>query len=204
MIQVPVYNQSGKEIEKLSIDPEKLGGKINNALLKQAVVYYQAAQRQGTHQTLARGEVEGSTRKIYKQKGTGNARQGSIRQPVRVGGGHAKQKRPVDHRLDMNVKSRRLARDNALLAKLQAGEVKVVSGVELKQPKTKLMAEVVKALGIDRSCVLALPEHDANMYRAARNIHRMTVTTVGQLNAWDILKNRKVLITKDGLNKLVG
>lgn len=204
MIQVPVYNQSGKEVEKLSIDPAKLGGEVNNALLKQAVVYYQTAQRQGTHQTLARGEVEGSTRKIYKQKGTGNARQGSIRQPVRVGGGHAKQKRPNDHRIDLPVKARRLARNNALLAKIQKGEVKIVDTVKLDQPKTKLMAKVVEALGIDRSCVFALPQHDANLYKSARNLHRMTVTTVSQLNAWDILKNRNVLITKDGLNKLVG
>jgi large subunit ribosomal protein L4 len=204
MIEVPVYNQEGKQVESMKIDEASLGGEVNAALLKQAIVYYETAQRQGTHRTLARGEVEGSTRKLFRQKGTGNARQGSIRQPVRVGGGHAKQKRPQDHRIDFPVKARRLARQNALLSKLLAGEVKVVDSLNLSSPKTKLMAGVCEKLGIDRSCVLALPEHSDSTYRAARNIDRMTVTTVSQLNAWEILKNRKVLTTKDGLKKLVG
>ena len=90
MIEVPVYNQDGQEIEKLQVDEAKLGGQVRPALLKQALVMYHANQRQGSVRTLARGEVAGSTKKIYRQKGTGNARMGSIRQPVRVGGCHAK------------------------------------------------------------------------------------------------------------------
>src|SRR3954452_20372980 len=112
MIEVPVFNQAGEEIEKFQVDEQKLGGEIRKELLKQALVMYHANQRQGTVRTLARGEVEGSTRKIFRQKGTGNARMGTIRQPVRKGGGHAKQKRPKDWRQSMPKKARKLARDS--------------------------------------------------------------------------------------------
>ena len=93
MIEVPVYNQKGDKVESIQLDEAKLGGEVRKNLLKQALVMYHANQRQGSVRTLARGEVEGSTRKIFRQKGTGNARMGTIRQPVRKGGGHAKQKR---------------------------------------------------------------------------------------------------------------
>src|SRR5436309_15781232 len=127
MIEVPVFNQSGQKIETFKLDPEKLGGEVRKNLLKQAFVMYHANQRQGTVRTLARGEVAGSTRKIYRQKGTGNARQGTIRQPVRRGGGHAKQKRPKDWRQAMPKKARRLARQSAILSKLQSGDVRVLN-----------------------------------------------------------------------------
>lgn len=203
MIEVPVYNQSGKEIEKLQVDEAKLGGEVRKNLLKQAIVMYHANRRQGTVRTLARGEVEGSTRKIYRQKGTGNARMGAIRQPVRVGGGHAKQKRPKDWRQAMPKKQKRLARNSAILLKIQSADIKVVDDIALEQPKTKLMAQVYKALGIDRSCLFALAGPNDNLVRAARNIDRTTVTTVDQLNAWEILKNRTLLVTKAGLEQLL-
>jgi large subunit ribosomal protein L4 len=203
MIEVPIYNQSGQEIDKLQVDEAKLGGEVRKNLLKQAIVMYHANRRQGTVRTLARGEVEGSTRKIYRQKGTGNARMGSIRQPVRVGGGHAKQKRPKDWRQAMPKKQKRLARDSAILLKIQSKDIKVVDNIALDQPKTKLMAQVYKALGIDRSCLFALAEPNDNLVRAARNIDRTTVTTVNQLNAWEILKNRTLLVTKAGLEQLL-
>src|ERR1043165_8335138 len=98
MIEVPVFNQSGSQIETIKVDPEKLGGEVRRNLLKQALVMYHANQRQGTVRTQARGEVAGSTRKLFKQKGTGNARTGGIRNPIQRGGGHAKQKRPKDWR----------------------------------------------------------------------------------------------------------
>jgi large subunit ribosomal protein L4 len=208
MLEVPVYNQDGQKVDTIKVDPAKLGagegGEVNHALLKQAVVQYHANQRQGTVYTLARGEVAGSTRKMFKQKGTGNARTGGIRNPIKVGGGHAKQKRPKDWRQFMPVKAKRLARNQALLTKIQAGDLKLVVDFKLPEAKTKNVVKICKALGIDRSCVLALAEHSDTVYRAARNIDRMTVTTAAQLNAWDILKNRTVLMTKDGFSKLVG
>src|SRR5579862_6849231 len=136
MIELPVYNQAGQKVESIQVDEQKLGGTVRKHLLKQALVMYQANKRQGTVRTLARGEVAGSTRKMFRQKGTGNARTGGIRNPIKKGGGHAKQKRPKDWRQAMPKKARRLARDSALLRKFQAGDVCVVTEIKLDAPKT--------------------------------------------------------------------
>jgi large subunit ribosomal protein L4 len=203
MIEVPVYNQAGQEIEKFSVDEARLGGEVNVRLLKQALVIYHANQRQGTVQTQARGEVAGSTRKIFRQKGTGNARMGTIRQPVRVGGGHAKQKRPKDWRQDLPRKMRQAARASAILAKIQKNDIRVVDDIKVDPAKTKVVVRMLKALGIDRSCLLALPAHDQLIERCARNIDRTELTTVAQLNAWDILRNKTLLTTKTGLQQIL-
>jgi large subunit ribosomal protein L4 len=203
MIEVPVFNQSGEEIEKFSIDEAKLGGTVHINLLKQALVMYHANKRQGTVRTLARGEVEGSTRKIYRQKGTGNARMGPIRQPVRVGGGHAKQKRPKDWRQDMPKKAKRLARNSAILSKIQSNELRIIDSITFDQPKTKKVAQLYKSLGIERSCLLVQGARNASLERGARNIRKTTLTTVDQLNAWDIMQNRTLLVTKEGLEKIL-
>src|SRR5215218_8204322 len=129
MIEVPVYNQAGSKIDTMQVDEAKLGGEVNKPLLKQALVYYHANQRQGTARTLARGEVAGSTRKMFRQKGTGNARTGGIRNPIKKGGGHAKQKRPKDWRQALPKKARQLATKHALLMKFQAAEVRVVDDI---------------------------------------------------------------------------
>ena len=203
MIEVPVYNQTGQKVDTLEVDEGKLGGEVRKNLLKQALVMYHANQRQGTVRTLARGEVAGSTRKMFRQKGTGNARTGGIRNPIKKGGGHAKQKRPKDWRQAMPKKARRLARNSAILSKIQSNDIRVIDQIALDQPKTKLMAGVFKALGIDRSCLFALPGRDENLERSARNIDRTTLTTVDQLNAWDILQNRTLLLTRAGMEKLL-
>jgi len=203
MIEVPVYNQAGQQVDKVQVDEQKLGGEVRKQLLKQALVMYHANRRQETVRTKSRGEVEGSTRKIFRQKGTGNARMGTIRQPVRKGGGHAKSKRPKDWRQEMPKKARRAARNSAILAKLQSSQVRVLDALKLDQPKTRLMAQVLKALGIDRSCLLALADHDPAVERSARNLAQTQLTTVAQLNAWDILRNRTLLLTRAGLEKIL-
>ncbi|HEX8556416.1 MAG TPA: 50S ribosomal protein L4 [Sphingomonas sp.] len=204
MIDVPVFNIEGSQTGTVQVDEAKLGGEVNKALLKQALVYYHANKRQGTVRTQARGEVAGSTRKMFKQKGTGNARTGGIRNPIKVGGGHAKQKRPKEWRLDLPKKARRLARNNAILAKIIDNQLKVVDSITLDQPKTKLFAQVLSKLSLDRRVLVALDNDNGdNLVRAARNISFTTTTTVAQLNAWDILQNRTVLITKSGLEALL-
>ena len=203
MIEVPVYNQAGQEVEKYQLDEAKLGTEVRVNLLKQAIVMYHANQRQGTVRTQARGEVAGSTRKMFRQKGTGNARTGGIRNPIKVGGGHAKQKRPKDWRQAMPKKARRLARNSAILSKIQSQDIKVVDKITLEQPKTKLVAQIFKALGIDRSCLLAVAGRDASLERSARNLDRLKLTTVAQLNAWDILRNRTLLVTREGLEQIL-
>src|SRR5215218_3169648 len=129
MIEVPVFNQDGQQIETIQVDEAKLGGEIRINLLKQALVMYHANQRQGTVRTQARGEVAGSTRKMFRQKGTGNARTGGIRNPIKKGGGHAKQKRPKDWRLALPKKARRLARNSAILSKIQSNDLRVVDAI---------------------------------------------------------------------------
>ena len=203
MIEVPVYNQAGAKIDTVQVDEAKLGGEVRRSLLKQAIVMYHANTRQGTVQTKARGEVAGSTRKMFRQKGTGNARTGGIRNPIKKGGGHAKQKRPKSWRQAMPQKARRLARNSALLLKFQANDVRVVDALNLDAPKTKVVAEMYKALGIDRSCLFALAERNENVEKSARNIDRTKLTTVAKLNAWDILKHRTLLMTKSGLEQLL-
>src|ERR1041385_6173278 len=166
MIEVPVYNQSGSKVSTIQVDEAKLGGEVKRNLLKQALVMYHANQRQGTVRTLARGEVAGSTRKMFRQKGTGQARTGGIRNPIKKGGGHAKQRRPKDWRLAMPKKMRRLARDSAILSKIQSNEIRVVDEIKLPEAKTKNVARIFKALGIDRSVLVALPQHDALVERS--------------------------------------
>ena len=203
MIEVPVFNQSGQKVDTVQVDEQKLGGEVRTNLLKQAMVMYHANQRQGTVRTLARGEVSGSTRKMFRQKGTGNARTGGIRNPIKKGGGHAKQKRPKDWRQAMPKKAKRLARNSAILSKIQSQEIRVIDQLALEQPKTKLVAQIFKALGIDRSVLVALDGHDQLVERSARNIDRTTLTTVAQLNAWDILRSRTLLVTRAGLEQIL-
>src|SRR6202789_4103357 len=137
MIEVPVFDQTGQKVESIQVDEAKLGGTVRKNLLKQTLVAYHANKRQGTVQTLARGEVAGATRKVFKQKGTGNARTGGIRNPIKKGGGHAKQKRPKDWRQAIPKKVRRLARNTAILVKVQSNDVPVVDEINVTQPKTK-------------------------------------------------------------------
>jgi len=204
MIEVPIYNQTGEQTGSVQVDEAKLGGpEINKALLKQAIVAYHANKRQGTVRTQARGEVAGSTRKMFRQKGTGNARTGGIRNPIKVGGGHAKQKRPKDWRQALPKKVRRIARNHAILSKLQSNDVRIVDAFTLDKPRTKSVVALYKALKIDRSVLFALPGENNAVERSARNISRTTLTTVAQLNAWDILNNKTLLTTKEGLEQIL-
>src|ERR1700748_3909129 len=131
MIEVPIFNQKGDKVETFKLDEEKLGGSVRDHLLKQALVMYHANQRQGPFRTQARGEVAGSTRKMFRQKGTGNARTGGIRNPIKKGGGHAKQKRPKDWRQAMPKKARKLARNSAILSKIQSNDIRVIDNITL-------------------------------------------------------------------------
>jgi large subunit ribosomal protein L4 len=203
MIEVPVFNIDGGQVGTVQVDEAKLGGEVNKALLKQAIVYYHANKRQGSVRTLARGEVAGSTRKLFKQKGTGNARTGGIRNPIKVGGGHAKQKRPKSWRQSLNKKTRLAARNQAILSKLQSNELKVVDALTFAEPKTKLVAGALKKLNIERTVLIGLDGQNETVFRAARNIPTTRLTTVAQLNAWDILNTRTLLLTREGLESIL-
>jgi large subunit ribosomal protein L4 len=203
MIDVAVYNRDGLQIETLQVDEAVFGGTVRHPLLKQAIVMYHANTRVGTAATKSRGMVEGSTRKLYKQKGTGNARAGAIRTPVRRGGGHTFAKSARDFSKEMPKKQRRLACDSAILAKLQSGRVVVIDALAFDAPKTKEFARVLNNLKIDRSCLVTIPQQDFNVYKSARNLPKVDVMVVGDLNAGIVCKKQKVLFTKEAFMALL-
>ena len=199
MIELAVYNKDGKQVDTLSLDESVFGSKVRLPLLKQALVMYQTNRRQGSARTKSRGMVAGSTRKIFRQKGTGNARMGPRRNPIRRGGGRtfAKLARPFRNRLP--AKARRLARNSAILAKLQAQDVVVIDQLTIDQPRTKDMVAVLAGLKLDRSCLLTLAGHDSNILKSCRNIPGLDVTVVDQLNALEICSKRKLLCTREAI-----
>jgi len=200
-MEVPVLNQKGSEVAKISIDESALGGSVNPALIKQAYVRYHANQRQGSARTKGRGMVEGSTRKLYRQKGTGRARMGAVRTVIRRGGGvaFAKTKTRENYRKDMPVKMRRKANRNALLAKLLDGEVKVIDSLTFDSPRTGEFLGMLKALGIDRTCLIALHKDNVEAILSARNIEHVDVCASHEITAFNMLNHRYLIIAKDEL-----
>src|SRR6185436_11364001 len=179
-MNVPVYNMQGKEIAQFSIDEKSLGGEVNASLIKQAFVMYHANTRQGSARTKNRRQVEGSTRKLYKQKGTGNARHGDKKANLFKGGGHAHSKKRTreDYRLDMPKKMRRKANRNALLAKLVDGEVRIIDTIAFKEVKTRAFKDFLEAIKVDRTAVVALPMDGAtseNARLSGRNVDDVTL-----------------------------
>ncbi len=203
MLAVPVFNMQGKRLGDLEVDPAALGGKVKPSLLKQAVVAYLDHQRQGSARTKGRSQVEGSTRKLYRQKGTGNARMGQIRTPIRKGGGRAFAKRVPPALKEFPKKMRRIARDNAVLAKIQANEVLIVDGLRCSEPKTKVFASMLSALGVERGCVVAMHERDVNTYKSGRNIARTDVRLVDDLNAYDVLRRPQLIFSKPAFERML-
>ncbi len=205
MIDVPVHDMQGNAVGSMSIDEGLLGGEVRPALLKQAYVMFHANRRQGSARTRGRGDVAGSTRKLYKQKGTGNARVGTRRTPTRKGGGvaFAKTKTREAYRLDMPRKQRQLANRNALLAKLVDSEVKVVDRMDFAEPKTSVMRNLLSALGVDRTCLVALDRANRNAALAARNLADADTIRAEQLNAFELLNHRYLVIEKAQLEAFV-
>lgn len=206
-MDVPVFNMKGVEVSRLTIDAEKLGGEVNPALIKQAYVRYHANQRQGSARTLNRRDVEGSTKKIVKQKGSGGARHGDRKVPHFRGGSHAHSKKRTreDFRLDMPKKMRRKANLNALLAKLIDGEVRVLDSMTMSEPKTRAFMEFLQAIKVDRSALVAVSSENEAMRRSARNAEGVTMCAPSQLNTFELLNHRYLVITKADLQAyLVG
>jgi len=199
MIQLAVYNTDGKEVDSLKVDETALGGMVRYSLLKQAIVMCHANKRVGTATTRGRSTVAGSDRKLFRQKGTGNARVGNIRTGKRVGGGVTFAKSLREFRQRMPKKQRRLARDSAILAKLLSNNVVVVDKLNFDKPKTKGFMNILNNLKIQRSCLVTIDSEDVNIYKSARNIPKVTVVPVSSLNAGEICSFRKMLFTKDAL-----
>ena len=200
-MNLAVYDISGKQIGSYEIDPAELAPSVSKQLLHDAVVMYQANLRQGTMRTKNRGEVRGSTKKLYRQKGTGNARAGGRRSGTRRGGGHIFAKRPRDFGWRMPKKALRTATRMALAARLADDEIKLVDTLAFASPKTATMAKLLSALGLGEHTVLVSPEkHDENLWKSARNIEGVSVAPVGELNAYSILRPRKILMTTGAID----
>lgn len=203
MINLAVYNVNGHEVDRLKVDEAILGGSVRHALLKQAIVMYHANKRVGTAATKSRSMVAGSSRKLFRQKGTGNARVGNIRTGKRRGGGMTFAKSPREFRQRMPKKQKRLARDSAILAKLISENVVVVDGLKFDKPKTKEFMNVLANLKIDRSCLVTMDSVDENALKSARNVPRVAIMPVSELNAFEICSHSKLLFTKDAFLSVI-
>jgi large subunit ribosomal protein L4 len=195
-VQVPVYNLSGEVVRQTEISDAVFAVPFNETLVHQVMVGMRANARQGTASTKTRGMVSGSTRKLYRQKGTGNARAGSKKSPLRRGGGITFGPHPRDYRQDTPRKMRRLALRCVLSAKAGDGELKILDGFDFTEPKTKKMIEVLIALGIDSSALIVTPAPEKNVIKSARNLPEIKTMPANVLNIIDILSHKTLLMTE--------
>jgi large subunit ribosomal protein L4 len=206
-LDVPVFNRQGQQTGTVQVDPADFGGKISKQLLHEAVLMYLANQRAGTHSTLRRGEVAGSTKKLFRQKGTGNARVGPRRTNKRRGGGTAKGPKPRDYEYHLPKKAVQAATRMAVLSKLADKEALVIEDLSLAQPKTKEMAAILKALNLGgASCLIGTAGLDQamqqNVYRSARNIRNVELMPAAEFTAYTVLKQKRLVLTRAALDHL--
>lgn len=203
MISLPIYDRTGAEVGKYEIDTAELAPEINRQLLHDVVVMYRASRRQGTSQTKGRSDVAGTTKKMYRQKGTGNARAGSRRTNIRRGGGHSFAKRPRDWSYRLPKKAVRLATRMAVASRITDNQVVLLNDLSFEKPQTKEMAGILKALKVYGSSLLvAVPGYDVNVYKSIRNLAGVTVLPVAELNALELLRPSRVLMTTAALDTL--
>ncbi|HET9947103.1 MAG TPA: 50S ribosomal protein L4 [Patescibacteria group bacterium] len=203
-LSVEVVNTAGKVVETISLPEEFFGGKVNAILMAQAVRVYLANQRQGTSSTKTRGEVDGATRKIYRQKGTGRARHGGVRAPIFVKGGIAHGPKPRDYSLSFPKKMRKAALISALSAKAQEGTIIVMDGFTKLEPKTQVFAKALTHAGYSKKSGLlfVMPQYSLETYRAVRNLEGFHSTTAKQLNTYEVLRAKKIVFMKESLAAL--
>ncbi len=200
-MEVPVYSLTGEVAKHIEISDSVFAVPFNEAVVHQALVRQQANARQGTASTKTRGEVSGSTRKLYRQKHTGMARAGSIRSPLRRGGGIIFGPKPRSYRQAMPKKMRRLALRCVLSAKARDGELKVVEQLKLDQPATKEMAGILAALGVDCSALIITSEPEENVVKSARTLAGIKTLPANILNVVDILSYKMLLMTEAAVRK---
>ena len=205
MIEIPVHNESGEQVDTLQVDEQLLGGEVRPGLLKQAYVRFHANRRIGAAKTKTRTQMTRSGHKLYRQKGTGQARRGDANANLLRGGYHAHPKKPKSWRQNMPRKMRRLANRNALLAKAVDGEIKVVDSLPGNdKPSTRQFSQALTNLGIDRSCLFALEDIREAVALSARNLDDVSVTPIDRLNAFDLLNHRYLLVSREALENYLG
>ena len=202
MPSIKVYKMDGSEAGTMKLNEKVFGVEYNEPLIHQAVVTRLANERQGTKSTLTRTEVRGGGRKPWRQKGTGNARQGSIRAPQWVKGGVVFAPKSRDFSKDMNKKAKVAALLSALSKKVADGEFVVVDKLEVKEGKTKEMAAFKAALKLDKTAVIVMDNEDEKVILAARNIQELSTLPVAQISTYEVVANAKVVITKAAVKKI--
>ncbi len=203
MPKLTVHDAKGKKVGTYSIEPTDLAPRINKQLLHDAVVMYQANQRQGSHMTKTRSMVAGSTKKLYRQKGTGNARAGSRRSGIRRGGGHIHAINNRDYSYSLPRKALRLATRMAIASKIKDDQITLIDKLDFSEPKTREMVGVLKHLGCQgESLLIATAGYSPNVYKSARNIQRVAVSPASELNALNVLSARRLVITTEALDQL--
>ena len=201
MATVALYNMEGVKTGSMEVSDAVFAAEVNKSVLHQVVVNYLANQRQGTQSTKTRTEVRGGGAKPWRQKGTGRARQGSIRAPQWTGGGVALGPKPRSYRFSVNKKVKRIALRSALSAKYADYKVFVVDGLEVDEIKTAKIVALLKGLEVSKALIVTA-DADEKVYKSARNIKNVTPTHVGTLNTYDVLKHDAFIVSKDAIAKI--
>ena len=202
MPKVDVYDIKGKKVSDVELADSVFGIEPNEAVVHSVLVNYLANQRQGTQSTKTRAEVRGGGRKPWRQKGTGRARQGSIRAPQWVKGGIALGPRPRSYKYTVNKKERRLAIRSVLSSKVLENNLVVLDKAEMKEIKTQAMVKTLANLKVEGKTLILLPERNENVQKSARNIKNVKTTLVNTINVYDLLKYNKLVLTVDAVKSL--
>ncbi len=202
MPKMDVYDIEGKKVSTVDLKDEIFGIEPNEAVVHSVLVNFLANQRQGTQSTKTRSEVSGGGRKPWRQKGTGRARQGSIRAPQWIKGGIALGPKPRSYKYQVNKKEKRLAIKSCLSSKVLEKELVVVDSLPLKEIKTSQMAKALTNLKVEGKTLILLPEKNETVQKSARNIEGVKTTLVGTINVYDLLKYKNLVITLDTVKKL--
>jgi large subunit ribosomal protein L4 len=202
MPSIDVYNVNGKKVSTVDLKEEIFGIEPNEAVVHTVLVNYLANQRQGTQSTKTRSEVRGGGRKPWRQKGTGRARQGSIRAPQWIKGGIALGPKPRSYKYRVNKKERQLAIKSLLSSKVLENNLVVVDKFDFKEIKTKQMADAMKNLKVDATALVVLPTNNEIVQKSARNLADVRTSSVNTINVFDLLKYKKLVLTVDTIKKL--
>ena len=202
MPKVDVYDIAGKKVDTVDLKDEVFGIEPNEAVVHSVLVNYLANQRQGTQSTKTRAEVSGGGRKPWRQKGTGRARQGSIRAPQWIKGGIALGPKPRSYKYTVNKKEKRLAIKSVLSSKVLEKELTVVNEIKLKEIKTKEMQKALNNLKVEGKTLILLPEKNETVQKSARNIEGVKTTLVNTINVYDLLKYKNLVVTLDTVKKI--
>ncbi|MBC8591586.1 50S ribosomal protein L4 [Wansuia hejianensis] len=202
MPKVNVYNMLGEQVEEIELRDDIFGIEVNEHAVYEVVKNQLANKRQGTQSVKTRADVRGGGRKPWRQKGTGRARQGSIRAPHWTGGGVAFAPKPRDYSYKVPKKVKRLALKSALTSKVENNEIIIVDELTFEAPKTKEMLNVLNKLNADKKALIVTASSDVNVIRSSKNIPTVQTTVVNNLNVYDILKYNSLIITKEAVRKV--